>query len=108
MANDGMMGTALVSIALGLMVSLFATGALVLQPGLASVPCALAPVAFSRPLLVSSAPDGPMLHGLNRRRPLPHQMPEQASHFRHRERQQLHGDAPDGPLSPRWRAGARW
>jgi hypothetical protein len=81
--------------------------ALVLQPGLTSVSGAFAPVAFTSPLLMTPTPHGPMLDGLNRRRPLPHQMPEQAAHFRHRERQQLHADAPDGLLSPRWRAGAR-
>src|SRR3954451_20550840 len=79
---------------------------LILQPGLRSVSGALAPVAFSRPLLMPPTPDGPVLDGFNRRRSLPHQVPEQASHLGHSERQQprvLH----DGGLSPRWRAGAR-
>jgi DnaJ-class molecular chaperone len=78
----------------------------ILQPGLASVSGAFAPVTFTSPLLMTPTPHGPMLDGLNRRRPLPHQMPEQAAHFRHGKRQQSRG-LPDGGLSPRWRAGAR-
>jgi len=81
--------------------------ALVLQPGFTSAAGALAPVAFARPLLMAPTPHGPMLHRLNRRRSLPHQMPEQPPHLRHGERQQLRGPR-GGSLSPRWRAGARW
>jgi hypothetical protein len=83
-------------------------GTLVLQPGFTSASGALAPVAFASALLMPPSPDGPVLDRLNRRRSLPHQMPEQPPHLRHGEREQLHGDAPDGGLSPRWRAGARW
>ena len=81
--------------------------ALVLQPGFTSAAGAFAPVTFSCPLLVAPTPQRPVLDGLKRRRPLPHQVPEQPSHLRYGERQQPRG-LPDGGLSPRWRAGARW
>ncbi len=80
---------------------------LILQPGLASASGAFAPVAFARPLLMAPTPHRPVLDRINRRRSLPHQMPEQPSHLRYGERQQPRG-VPDGGLSPRWRAGARW
>ena len=80
--------------------------ALVLQPGLTLASSALAPVTFSRTLLMAATPHRPVLHRLNRRRPLPHQMPEQPPHFGHGERQQPRG-LHDGGFSPRWRAGAR-
>uniref|UniRef100_UPI00397D4880 protein-L-isoaspartate O-methyltransferase family protein n=1 Tax=Salmonella sp. SAL4437 TaxID=3159892 RepID=UPI00397D4880 len=47
---------------------------LVLQPGLTLASSALAPVTFSRTLLMAATPHRPVLHRLNRRRPLPHQM----------------------------------
>src|SRR3954470_5453618 len=78
---------------------------LILQPGITAASDAFAPVAFARPLLMAPTPDGPMLHGLDRRRPLPDQVPEQPPHLRHGERQQPCG-LPDGGFSPRWRAGA--
>jgi len=80
---------------------------LVLQPGFTAASGAFAPVTFSRPLLMASAPHRPVLHGFNRRRALPDQMPEQAAHLRHGKRQQPRGVLCEG-LSPRWRAGARW
>jgi hypothetical protein len=80
---------------------------LVLQPGFTSAAGALAPVTLAGTLLMPPSPDGPVLDRLNRRRLLPHEMPEQPSHFRHGERQQPRG-LPDGGFSPRWRADARW
>jgi hypothetical protein len=77
-----------------------------LQPGFTSALGALAPVAFTRALLMAPAPYGPVPDRLNRRRPLPDQMPEQAPHLRHGERQQPRG-LHDGSFFPRWRAGAR-
>ena len=80
---------------------------LILQPGFTSASGALAPVAFASALLMAPAPHRPVLHGLKRWRPLPHQMPKQPAHLRYGERQQPCG-LPCGGFSPRWRAGARW
>src|SRR6188508_3170654 len=80
--------------------------ALVLQPGLTSATGALAPVTFTGALLMAPAPHRPVLNRFNRRRPLPHQVPEQPPHLRHGQRQQPCG-LHDGGFSPRWRAGAR-
>ena len=82
-----------------------AAAALVLQPGFTWAPSALAPVTFAGALLVAATPRRPVLDGCMSGRLFPDQMPQQASDFRHGERQKPRG-ARDGVFSPRWRACA--
>jgi hypothetical protein len=77
----------------------FRSGALVLQPGFRWAPGALAPVTVAGALLMPPTPGRPVRNRLKRRRPLPDQVPEQASDFRHGERQQPPG-VPCGGFSP--------
>src|SRR5215208_4113841 len=60
---------------------------LVLQPGFTWGPSALAPVTFAGGLLVAATPRRPVLEGCMSGRLFPDQMPQQASDFRHGERQ---------------------
>jgi hypothetical protein len=85
--------------------SIGANTALVLQPGFTWAPSALAPVTFAGALLGAATPRRPVLDGCMSGRLFPDPMPQQASDFRHGERQKPRG-ARDGGFSPRWRACA--
>src|SRR3954452_8561423 len=60
---------------------------LVLQPGF--IGSSSFPMALSGSLLMPAAPARPETGGLGVNRPGPDQVPEQAAHFRHGERQQV-------------------
>jgi len=66
-------------------------GGLVLQPGFTWAPSALAPVTFAGALLVAATPRRPVLDGCMSGRLFPDPMPQQASDFRHGERQKPRG-----------------
>ena len=78
---------------------------LVLQPGL--VRSSSFPMASASSLLVAATPARPGACGLGVRRPGPDQQPEQASHFRHGDRQQIGLEIEHAFFSRRWRGGLR-
>ena len=79
--------------------------ALVLQPGL--VRSSSFPMASAGSLLMAATPARPGACGLGVRRPGPDQQPEQASHFRHGDRQQIGLEIEHAFFPRRWRGGLR-
>jgi hypothetical protein len=80
-------------------------GVLILQPGL--VRSSSFPMASAGSLLMAATPARPGACGLGVRRPGPDQMPEQASHFRHGDRQQIGLEIERAFFPRRWRGGLR-
>jgi len=78
---------------------------LVLQPGL--VRSSSFPMASAGSLLMAATPARPGACGLGVRRPGPDQQPEQASHFRHGDRQQIGLEIERAFFPRRWRGGLR-